>query len=118
MRTVCAVGAALLLTMPALAAGADKDGDGKITKAELTAVHATLFDQFDANKDGSVAVGEGDTHFLDIADLNRDGKVTREENDVYASEAAAGDLANCDANGDEALAGDEVNCITSSDSFE
>ncbi len=118
MRTVCVVVATFLLTLPALAAGADKDGDGKITKAELAAVHATLFDQFDANKDGVVAVGEGDTHFLDVADTNRDGKVTREENEIYASEAAAGDLANCDANGDEALSGDEVNCITSSDSAE
>jgi hypothetical protein len=116
MRTVCAVAAASLMVAPALAAGADKDGDGKITRAELAAVHATLFDQLDGNKDGAVAVGEADPHFLDIADSNRDGRVTREENDLYASEAAAGDLANCDANGDEALSGSEVTCITSADS--
>jgi hypothetical protein len=109
----------LLLTIaPAFAAGADKDGDGRITRAELTEVHATLFEQFDRNRDGVVDMSEGDAHFLDIADFNRDGRVTLAENGVYAEEAAAGDLANCDANGDEALSGDEVNCITSSDSFE
>jgi len=118
MRTVFTVAAAGLLVAPVLAAGADKDGDGRITRAELAAVHATLFDQLDGNKDGVVAVGEADPHFLDVADSNRDGKVTRDENEVYASEAAAGDLANCDANGDDALSGNEVGCITSADSSE
>jgi Ca2+-binding EF-hand superfamily protein len=118
MRTVSTVAAALLMVAPALAAGADADGDGRITRAELAAVHATLFDAFDANKDGVVAVGEADAHFLDIADFDRDGKVTPEENNTYAAEAAARDLANCDANNDEVLAGEEVNCISSADSAE
>ena len=47
-----------------------------------------------------------------------DGRVTREENNTYAAEAAATDLANCDANHDDVIAGDEVNCVTSSDSAE
>jgi len=116
MRTVGAVSVLVLTIAPAFAAGADKNNDGKITRAELTQVHGTLFDQLDANKDGVVDTKEGDTHFLDLADFNRDGKVTREENNTYSSEAAARDLANCDANSDEALSGDEVACITSSDS--
>ena len=118
MRTVSTVAAAILTIAPAFAAGADKDGDGKITRAELADVHATLFDQLDANKDGVVAVGEADPHFLDIADFDRNGRVTREENNTYASEAAARDIANCDANNDEALAGEEVDCVTSADSAE
>jgi len=118
VKTVCAVGAVLLLTGPAFAAGADRDDDGKITRAELIDVHSTLFAQLDANGDGVVDMTEGDAHYLEIADFDRDGQVTPDENNTYAAEAAAGDLANCDANADEALTGDEVNCITSSDSFE
>lgn len=118
MRTVLGAVAAITLTTGlALAAGADRDGDGKITRAELTAVHATLFAQLDANKDGVVTAAEADSHFLDLADQDRDGVVTKAENDVYASEAAERDLAHCDANGDDALSGEEINCITSSDSF-
>jgi len=116
MKTVGAVAALLVIATPAFAAGADKDNDGKITRAELTAVHATLFEALDHNKDGVVDSREGDAHFLDLADFDRNGKVTREENATYASEAAAGDLANCDANKDEALSGDEVGCITAADS--
>ena len=118
MKIFWAVGLALLFAAPAFAAGADRDEDGKITRAELTDAHASLFEQFDRNRDGVVEMSEGDAHFLEIADFNRDGRVTREENNTYAAEAAAGDLANCDTNGDEALSGGEVSCITSSDSFE
>ncbi len=117
MRTV--VGAVLGVAMTtglAFAAGADSDGDGRITRAELAAVHATLFGQLDANKDGVVSGDEADPHFLDLADQDRDGVVTAAENDVYASEAAERDLAQCDANGDDALSGEEIICITSSDS--
>jgi hypothetical protein len=117
MRTV--VGAVLAMAAAcgvALAVGADRDGDGRITRAELAAVHATLFEQLDANKDGVVTGDEADPHFLDLADQNRDGVVTTAENDVYASEAAERDLAHCDANGDDALSGEEITCITSSDS--
>lgn len=116
MRTVGAVVILVLTIAPALAAGADKNNDGKITRAELTDVHATLFDQLDRNKDGVVDTKEGDSHFMDLADFDRDGKVTREENNTYSSEAAQRDLANCDGNGDEALSGDEISCITSADS--
>ena len=112
------VGGVLLLTAPAFAAGIDRDGNGKITRAELAVAHATLFAQLDADRDGVVTAAEGDSHFLDLADQNRDGKVTREENEVYASEAAARDMANCDSNGDDLLSGNEVNCITSADSVE
>ena len=118
MRISAIAGAALLAAMPALAASVDKDGDGQITRQELTEAHASLFAQLDRNGDGVVDQSEGDSHFLDIADFNRDGRVTREENNTYAAEAAAGDLANCDANGDEALSGGEVACVTSADSFE
>jgi len=119
MRTVLGTVAVMtLMTGMALAAGADRNGDGKITRAELTAVHATLFEQLDANKDGVVTAGEADSHFLDLADQDRDGVVTKAENDVYASEAAERDLAHCDANGDDALSGEEINCITSADSFQ
>lgn len=118
MRTVVgAVLAMMAMSGVALAVGADRDGDGRITRAELAAVHATLFDQLDANKDGVVTGDEADPHFLDLADQDRDGVVTKAENDVYASEAAERDLAHCDANGDDALSGEEINCITSSDSF-
>ena len=118
MRISVAIGALCLAVAPAIAAGADKDDDGQITRTELTEVHASLFAQLDRNGDGVVDGSEGDSHFLDVADFDRDGKVTREENNTYAAEAAAGDLANCDANGDEALSGGEVSCVTSSDSFE
>jgi len=118
MKTVAAIAALSLSIATALAAGADKNNDGKITRDELAAVHATLFDQLDRNKDGVVDAKEGDAHFLDLADFNRDGKVTREENATYASEAAARDLANCDANGDDALSGEEITCITAADSAE
>lgn len=118
MRTVvCFAGVALLAAAPVFAAGADRDEDGKITREELTAMHATLFEQLDANGDGVVTADEADPHFLDLADQDRDGAVSKAENEVYASEAAARDLAQCDGNGDDALAGDEVTCITSSDSF-
>jgi hypothetical protein len=117
MRTVLGAVAATALTAGlAFAAGADRDGDGRITRAELAAVHATLFEQLDANKDGVVTGDEADPHFLDLADQNRDGVVTQAENEVYASEAAERDLAHCDANGDDALSGEEITCITSSDS--
>jgi EF-hand domain pair len=118
MRIYAAAGAVMLAIAPAIAAGADKDGDGTITRAELTEVHASLFAQLDRNGDSVVDASEADPHFLEIADFNRDGRVTREENRTYAAEAAAGDLANCDANGDEALSGGEIACITSADSFE
>jgi hypothetical protein len=118
MRTVLGAVAFMTLTAgTALAVRADRDGDGRITRAELAAVHATLFEQLDANKDGVVTASEADPHFLDLADQNRDGQVTKAENDVYASEAAERDLAHCDANGDDALSGEEINCITSADSF-
>lgn len=118
MKTVMTVGGLLLTIAPALAAGADTNNDGRLTRAELTAVHATLFDHLDRNHDGVVDMSEGDSHFLDVADFNRDGRVTREENNTYAAEAAANDLANCDANHDDVISGDEVNCVTSSDSAE
>ena len=118
MRTVSSAVAFAVLTSAALAAGADRDQDGKISREELTAMHASLFEQFDANNDGVVTVAEADPHFMDLADQNRDGKVTKEENEGYASEAAARDLAQCDTNGDDALSGDEVSCITASDSFQ
>ncbi len=119
MRLISAtIGALLLAIAPAFAAGADKNDDGQITRQELTEVHASLFAQLDRNGDGFVDMSEGDAHFLDIADFDRDGRVTREENNTYAAEAAAGDLATCDANGDEALSGSEVSCVTSADSFE
>jgi Ca2+-binding EF-hand superfamily protein len=118
MRTVAgAVGFAVLASV-AFAAGADRDQDGKISREELTAMHASLFEQLDANNDGVVTVAEADPHFMDLADQNRDGKVTKQENEVYASEAAARDLAQCDTNGDDALSGEEISCITASDSFE
>jgi len=117
MRTVVGAVTAMTLTCGvALAVGADSDGDGRITRAELTAVHAGLFEQLDADKDGVVTASEADPHFLDLADQDRDGVVTKAENEVYASEAAERDLAHCDANGDDALSGDEITCITSSDS--
>lgn len=119
MRTVFATVAAMtLMAGVAYAAGADRDEDGKITREELTAVHASLFEQFDANRDGVVTAAEADAHFMDLADQNRDGVVTKAENDVYASEAAERDLAHCDANGDDALSGEEITCITSADSFQ
>lgn len=118
MKTVYAIGGVLLLTGAAWAVGADTDGDGKISRAELTTMHASLFDQLDTNKDGVVDLSDGDAHFLEIADYNHDGRVTREENNTYAAEAAAADLANCDADKDDALSGDEMKCITSSDSAE
>ena len=118
MRTVCAIGMVLLWAAPAVAAGADSDNDGNITRAELIEMHSTLFAQLDKNGDGVVDMSEGDSHFLEIADFNRDGQVSRDENNTYAGEAAAADLTNCDGNGDDALTGDEVNCITSADSFE
>ena len=117
MRTVLGAVAFTVLASVAFAAGADRDEDGKISREELVAMHASLFEQLDANHDGVVGAAEADAHFLDLADQDRDGKVTKEENEVYASEAAARDLAQCDTNGDDALAGDEVNCITASDSF-
>jgi len=117
MKAVCAIGAVLLLTAPAFAAGADSDNDGSITRAELTDVHSTLFSQLDKNGDGVDDMSE-DSHFLEIADFDHDGRVTQEENKTYAAEAAAADLANCNGNGDDALTGEEVNCITSADSFE
>jgi len=107
-----------VLAAPAWAAGADRDGDGKISRAELTDVHAALFDQLDTNKDDVIDMSDGDAHFLEIADYDHDGRVTREENNTYAAEAAAADLANCDADKDDALTGEEVKCISSSDSFE
>jgi len=117
MRTALgAVAGVALTTGLAFAAGADRDGDGRITRVELAAVHATLFEQLDVNKDGVVTGDEADPHFLDLADRDRDGVVTQAENEVYASEAAEGDLAHCDANSDDALSGDEITCITSSDS--
>jgi EF-hand domain pair len=118
MRNLLATGVLLLTAAQAFAAGADKNDDGQITRQELTEVHASLFTQLDRNGDGFVTMEEADAHFMEIADFNRDGKVTREENNTYAAEAAAGDLANCDANGDETLSGGEVSCITSADSFE
>lgn len=117
MRTIAGLTAAVMLAAPVLAAGADRDEDGKITREELTAMHATLFEQLDANGDGQVTADEADPHFLDLADQDRGGAVSKEENEIYASEAAARDLAQCDGNGDDALSGDEVTCITSSDSF-
>jgi hypothetical protein len=118
MRTVFgAVTALAVWITPVFAAGADRDQDGKISREELTAVHASLFEQLDANGDGKVTVAEGDAHFMDLADRNEDGVVTKAENEVYASEAAASDLAQCDANGDDVLSGAEISCITSSDSF-
>ena len=118
MRPLIA-GAALAALLPAaaFAAGADSDGDGRITREELQTVHASLFEQLDQNKDGVVSADEADPHFLDIADQDRDGVVTKDENEIYAGEAAAADLANCDANRDDALTGEEIACITSSDSF-
>lgn len=119
MRSFIA-GAALAALLPAaaFAAGADSDGDGRITREELQVVHASLFEQLDLNKDGVVSADEADPHFLDIADQDRDGVVTKDENEIYAGEAAAADLANCDANRDDALTGEEITCITSSDSFQ
>lgn len=118
MRTVlAAVAAVTAMTGMAFAAGADRDGDGKITRAELAAVHASLFDELDANKDGFVTQDEADPHFMDLADQDRDGAVTKAENEVYASEAAERDLAHCDEDGDDALSGAEIECIAASDSF-
>lgn len=117
MKTIGIAAVALMTTVVAFAAGADRDGDGTISRDELIAMHASLFEQLDADHDGVVSATEADSHFLDLADQDQDGTVSAQENEVYASEAAARDLANCDANGDDALSGDEVNCITSSDSF-
>ncbi|MCE9523584.1 MAG: hypothetical protein K8S25_14275 [Alphaproteobacteria bacterium] len=118
MKALYSFGALLLVAVPAWAAGADRDEDGRVTRAELIELHSGLFAQLDTNGDGVIDMNDGDAHFLDIADFDRDGRVTPEENNTYAAEAAAGDLANCDANGDEVLSGDEVTCITSSDSSE
>lgn len=118
MRTVFAtVAASLLVAGPVLAAGADRDQDGKITREELEAAHANLFEQLDANGDGKVTAAEGDTHFMELADQDGDGVVTQQENEAYAAQAAANDLEHCDTNGDETLAGEEISCITSADSF-
>lgn len=58
MRSLIA-GAALAALLPAaaFAAGADSDGDGRITREELQVVHASLFEQLDRNKDGVVSRG-------------------------------------------------------------
>ncbi|KAF1692778.1 hypothetical protein CSC62_14180 [Pseudoxanthomonas jiangsuensis] len=70
-------------------AGADKDGDGRISKAEATAAAAERFDRMDANKDGFVDRADRelasqqrrDARFKAL-DSNGDGSLSRAEYDA------------------------------------
>lgn len=68
----------------------DTDGDGKISRDEITAEHKRLFGAADVNSDGKLSADEfrrrgrwfvrmGTTSFFDMLDADGDGQLTAEE---------------------------------------
>lgn len=74
--------------------GADGNGDGKVTQAELDAYRQVWFDSIDADESGT----------LDAAELAEHRKMMREE---QLKQTAAAMIARRDANGDGVLSADE-----------
>lgn len=95
----------------------DKDGDGKVTKAEAEAAHKARFEQMDANKDGVVDEAEMAAHRASNRagagrrapralrmDADGDGKVTV----VEFGAGHAGWFEQMDGNGDGAVTIEEM----------
>ena len=98
----------------ALAKGTDTDGDGKFSKAEITAQRQAQLDKkfakFDANQDGQLTMNEVKGKRGGVAkkaDINKDGVITKDEARAHLSENIDKYVQKKDANGDGYLDKDE-----------
>ena len=98
----------------AVAKGTDTDGDGKFSKAEITAQRQAQLDKkfakFDANQDGQLTMNEVKGKRGGVAkkaDINKDGVITKDEARAHLSENIDKYVQKKDANGDGYLDKDE-----------
>ena len=95
----------------ALAKGTDTDGDGKFSKAEITAQRQAQLDKkfakFDANQDGQLTMNEVKGKRGGVAkkaDINKDGVITKAEHTAHANSM----FARMDKNKDGKISGAEM----------
>ena len=106
--------AVLLGSQTAIAKSTDTDGDGKFSKAEITAQRQAQLDKkfakFDANQDGQLTMNEVKGKRGGVAkkaDINKDGVITKDEARAHLSENIDKYVQKKDANGDGYLDKDE-----------
>ena len=98
----------------ALAKGTDTDGDGKFSKAEITAQRQAQLDKkfakLDTNQDGQLTMDELKGKRGGVAkraDINKDGVITKEEARAHLSDNVDKYMQKKDLNGDGFVDKDE-----------
>ena len=106
--------AVLLSSQTAIAKSTDTDGDGKFSKAEITAQRQAQLDKkfakFDVNQDGQLTMNEVKGKRGGVAkkaDINKDGVITKDEARAHLSDNIDKYLQKKDVNGDGFVDKDE-----------
>ena len=106
--------AVLLGSQTAIAKSTDTDGDGKFSKAEITAQRQAQLDKkfakFDVNQDGQLTMNEVKGKRGGVAkkaDINKDGVITKDEARAHLSDNIDKYLQKKDVNGDGFVDKDE-----------
>ena len=106
--------AVLLGCQTAIAKSTDTDGDGKFSKAEITAQRQAQLDKkfakFDVNQDGQLTMNEVKGKRGGVAkkaDINKDGVITKDEARAHLSDNIDKYLQKKDVNGDGFVDKDE-----------
>ena len=104
----------LVGTQVAVAKGTDTDGDGKFSKAEITAQRQVQLDKkfvkLDTNQDGQLTVDELKGKRGGVAkkaDANKDGVITKDEARAHSSGSIDKYMQKKDVNGDGYIDKDE-----------